>query len=175
MKYLRILLAGVGFSAGAAVHAADPVPSSVTQIPSRTVDVGRNQLTVQPESGAVSPANIRRDVIAAVEQVLALHGNPPFAELVTNDSNLAASLRERLDAVRDREKLTKEVTELTARKSALLEELARKEAELAYAREQTAKLSATIQRVTAELDRIKTGMASDAAPASAAVLAPAAP
>jgi chromosome segregation ATPase len=72
-----------------------------------------------------------------------------------------------LDAVRDREKLNTEVTALTERRTLLLEELARKEAELAFAREQTAKLSATISRVSGELTRIQSGMAADAAPAPA--------
>lgn len=167
MKHLRIILAGIGLSAGL-IRAAEPIPA-VPQITSRTVTTEHQApvvgLAPAVGSGRATHATIRRDVIAAVEQVLALHGNPPFAELVTNDAALAASLRDRLDAVRDREKLNKEVAELTSRRVELLEELARKEAELAYARDQTAKLSATIQRVTTELARIQTGMAADAAPA----------
>jgi hypothetical protein len=118
-------------------------------------------------------AKIRRDVIAAVEQVLALHGNPPFAELVTNDQTLVAALRQRLDAVRDRDRLERETQELATRKAALIAELAQKEKELTYAREQVALLSGTIARVSGEMKRIQESMATQATVAPAAV-APAA-
>lgn len=180
MKFATPLLVALVPCLALPCGAAD-APSGVPQITvtPRVLDAGSagNMSRAVPIPAASAPttpfppadrnAVIRRDVIAAVEQVLALHGNPPFAELVTNDPALAASLRARLDAVRDREKLTAEVAALAERRTLILEELARKEAELAFAREQTARLSATITRVSGELTRIQSGMAADAAPAPA--------
>jgi hypothetical protein len=110
---------------------------------------------VNAQPSAVLPPNqdeIRRRVAAAVEEVLALYGNPPFAEVITNDQPKAAALRAQLAMIGQVEALRAEVASLTARKEALQLEVEAKEKELAYFRDQAAKLrqaiDVTVERLT---------------------------
>jgi len=114
-----------------------PMPANVTSQPA----------AVLPPN----PEEMRRRIAAAVEEILSLYGNPPFAEVITNDQVRAAALRAQLAKVAKAESLTSEIAKLTEQRDGLALQVQAKERELAYFREQTINLQQTL---AATLDRL---------------------
>lgn len=98
-------------------------------------------------------AEIKRKVIAAVEEVLMRYGNPPFAEIITNDPAKAAQIKERLETVRDGERLRAEIEAMIAKKEALAVEIALKETEIEQARLNAGRMRVMIDKTVLELKR----------------------
>lgn len=102
---------------------------------------------IAAQPAAVLPANpdeMRQRVAAAVEEVLSLYGNPQFAEVITNDPVKAATLRAQLALVSQADTLRAEVVSLQTKKESLVSEVAAKEKELAYFRNQVTRLRQTL-------------------------------
>jgi hypothetical protein len=135
-----------------------PMPAEVTRQPTAVLPVNQEEM--------------RRRISSAVEEILALYGNPPFAEVVTNDAIKAAALRAHLSLVGQTESLRVEVASLTARKAAMQAEVDAKEKELEYFRAQAARLQQALEVTVQRLTQMPSIV--DAADTSPAAVAPAA-
>lgn len=161
MKRSRIL-----FLLGVLVAAFGVRANAQTTITQRTIPNPNGQTVATPAANLPLPASVaaqpaavlpqnpdemRRRIAAAVEDILSLYGNPPFAEVITNDQVRAAALRSQLALVGQAESLRTEIANLTATRDNLAAQVAAKERELAYFREQAATLQQTL---AASLDRL---------------------
>jgi hypothetical protein len=109
-------------------------------------------MPANPYYGA-SKADIDRQVMRAIEEVLMRFGNPPYAEIVTNDPVKAEELRYRLNAVQSGSKIKSEIDGLEARKSVLIAEVQQRENETARMRMDIARLHRVLTNTLNELSR----------------------
>ncbi|AHF94991.1 hypothetical protein OPIT5_00210 (plasmid) [Opitutaceae bacterium TAV5] len=86
-----------------------------------------------------------------------LYGNPPFAEIITNDPGRASEIRRRLAIVKDADAIKAEITALTDKKENLLAQIALRETELNKARLDLGRLRQLIDQT---IDTLKTAQTS---------------
>lgn len=149
--------------AAARVGAAD-------EIKDRTVDVGQKAdapsgvSTAKAERDARADARMdemRRKIVAAVEEILITYGNPAFAEVITNDPVKAAELRRRIADTRSGEELQRAVAALTQQREELKNDIALRERELEQLRLRAGKLRGTIDQAVNQLQRVQQGIESE--------------
>lgn len=157
MKRLLILLGLAGVLAAELVAAETRATTKSTSVAAETTG-----LLAEAKEPRANMAQVRKDVVAAVDQVLALHGNPPFAELINNNPALAAKLNERLRLVASFQQVQKDLLEAEAQKKRLGEELAQRQKELDFARESAGRLRSLIDVTMKDLARIQEQMSAAA-------------
>jgi peptidoglycan hydrolase CwlO-like protein len=108
--------------------------------------------------GSASKAEIDAGVMSAVEGVLARFGNPPYAEVITNDPVKAQELHMRLNAVKDADKLRAEIQQLTKQRDTLRAENQRTQDELTQNRTEIMRLYRNIDAAINKLNEAQRGL-----------------
>lgn len=157
----RLAIVLIGLSVSLAQTAC---ASSNATIKPRTMpapSAGGEALVVAPSPAPAEPSDAERaasreremyvKMDRAVQDIAQLYGNPRFVRTMSNDPDLAAEFKARIQATRDTESIRAEVADLTQRREALKDEVALLEREAEAAKAKLARTRATLDAVQTTL------------------------